>query len=379
MRSRRVVLFLLFVALCIAVGLHAVVPAQTPQGQEVRKAGFPDGWGELGVTALKVLERLVFAVVLGLVIALVLKAGVKDAIAKAVVFVLKEPTKSAADRIVDIAKAVRVSAEDFSSFLQGVTTEGLPVRVRNQFVTKEPAVKEEYKAAIRVAETYRDNGEFGQAIQEYENLLSKGIKDADILSSLGICYSLDNKPEKAIELLKQATNEAPEDPRICHNLGSAYYRAKEYANAIEWLEKSKKLDSVNHQTYIYLGLSFWKMGRFGEAVVATKVVLEKARINDERDVHWIALANNNAAYYLFDIADKTGLVSQDGRDEARKMINIACRLKPDNAKFLDTKGCVYLWEDDVELAHQCFERALRMEPRPLAAEHFNRTAQLLGI
>lgn len=376
MKNRMKLVGVILVVCFAATAYYGVLFAQTPQDQapaEQRSepSWLDDLWSEFGPTMVHLIQWAAAIVLFAYVMSLALKKVVRQSIEKSALSIFDGPVNMLTGKITEMCESV-------STFFRGAKAEGIDIRVRSQFLSsKEPAVTEEYKKVITLAETYRENGQFKEAIREYKELLSKGIEDADILSNLGICYSLDNNPEEALRVLGEAVNKAPEDPRICHNLGSAYYRAKKHAKAIEWLEKSRKLGSVNYQTYIYLGLSLWRTGEFEEAVKITKTVLEKTRIGNKQDVHWIALANNNTAYYLFEIAETTELTSKNGLEEARKMIEIACELEPENSKFVDTRGCIYLWEGKSELAYRCFERSLRMEARALPADHLKRAAKLL--
>lgn len=372
MKGKLKLLFLVFVWLTVIVGFYVVIIAQTGESQGVKWEHFSEFWGLGGATVIHLLEFFVGVLIFSLVMALLLRGVVRQAIEKTGERIFANPINRLSGKLIE-------TAETMTSFFKGAQKNGIGVRVTNQFLAaKGPTVKKEYRTSVKLAEMFRESGQLRRAIKEYEGLVSKGIEDAEILSNLGICYSSDNNFDKAIEILGKAYKLAPEDPRICHNIGLTYYKSKKYEEAIEWLERSVKHGSKSHQTFVYLGLSLWLKGKYEEAIKATKIVLDATKLEEGEDIHWIALANNNIAYYLFEIAERSGLKTKEGFEEAFKMVELACKLEPDNPKFIDTMGCMYLWLGKTELAYQCFERSLKMQPRPLVAEHFNRAAKLLG-
>jgi len=376
MRNRFILFFFVIGFFWLGAQLCGLGVAQVTDVQPAETdapSGLARVWSVVGPIAEHLSEIALGSIIFAIVMAILLRNVVGDAIQKSAVYIFGPRVESLHKRFTEVSDSA-------TAFFEGAQRDRIGRGLGQFLPSRKPTGGGEHEnvIAVKLAESYRESGRFAEAIKEYEELLSKGIGDADIMSSLGITYLLDNKPEKAIELLTRATHEAPENPRICHNLGSALYKIGRHEEAVDWLNKSVTQGSENHQTFIYLGLSLWKIGKYEEAIATTKIVLDRTKEEVPDDAHWIALASNNVAYYLFEIAEKSGLTNKEGLDDAVQLADRACKFKPEKVTYIDTRGCIYLWEGKNEQAYECFERTLRMQPRPLAAEHLTRAAKLLG-
>ncbi|MEM0977957.1 MAG: tetratricopeptide repeat protein [Pseudomonadota bacterium] len=87
-----------------------------------------------------------------------------------------------------------------------------------------------------------------------------------VLNYLG--YSLVEKGqnlEEALEMIKRAVSERPEDGYITDSLGWAYYRLGDYQKAVEPMERAASLVATDPIINDHLGDVYWMVGRKREA------------------------------------------------------------------------------------------------------------------
>ncbi|MCX6831518.1 MAG: tetratricopeptide repeat protein, partial [candidate division Zixibacteria bacterium] len=247
-----------------------------------------------------------------------------------------------------------------------------------QLLLAEKGSAEDYEDELmKVASAYHDAALYPKAISLYEQLLARDSGSVDVLSRLGICYTFLGNLEKAIDAFQRAINLSPDDPTLLHNIGSVYYKRGDYGRSLHLLEQAKKFGSKNPQTLVYQGLSLWRLGRLSDAIDATTPVLAMTDETCVEDRHWIALAHNNIAYYLYDIEQTSKSPSPDRLKDAREHILEATRLEPNVSSYLDTLGCIQMWGHDFRNAKASFERSLMLRPSAFAAEHFAKVARIL--
>jgi tetratricopeptide (TPR) repeat protein len=102
-----------------------------------------------------------------------------------------------------------------------------------------------------------------------------GAQSAMTYHATGLAYLDKDQYDKAIAEFKKAITQAPDMPEIQSNLGVAYYKKGDYANAVVYLRKAaSNLAFANRDRASFnLGLAYQKNREYTKAVEAYKDVL----------------------------------------------------------------------------------------------------------
>jgi len=71
--------------------------------------------------------------------------------------------------------------------------------------------------------------------------------------------------DQALDMLRRAVEQRPEDGFIVDSLGWAYYMTGDYAKAVEFLEHAVEFEPTDSEINEHLGDAYWKTGRHEEA------------------------------------------------------------------------------------------------------------------
>jgi tetratricopeptide (TPR) repeat protein len=92
--------------------------------------------------------------------------------------------------------------------------------------------------------TWADKGvNLDKAEEMIRKALVKKPDDGYIMDSIGWVYYKKGDYKKALDELLKAYDNIPNDPTIAEHLGDTYASLKEYSKAIEYFEKSMKLEN----------------------------------------------------------------------------------------------------------------------------------------
>ena len=105
--------------------------------------------------------------------------------------------------------------------------------------------------------------------EEYESNLLKVLKlnenDADVLNALGYFYVEKKiKLDQAYDLLNKALSLQPQSYYILDSLGWYFYQVKEYAKAIEYLNKAFEIEQ-DEEVLIHLVSAYWQNNEVNRA------------------------------------------------------------------------------------------------------------------
>ena len=95
------------------------------------------------------------------------------------------------------------------------------------------------------------------------------------------------KFDDALNLLQQLAARNPQQPGLSHEIGAAYYKKSDYMKAVEYLKRAVEEQPNDSEAVQLLGLSYYLSGRPAEAVP----YLEKVQT-------WYPSANIDASYIL---------------------------------------------------------------------------------
>lgn len=126
---------------------------------------------------------------------------------------------------------------------------------------------------------YNDKRMTPRAKAEFERALEIDPNDVMALELLGVIIMLDDaNPGESINYFKRITEIVPDYPDAYFYMGSAYYKLKEYEEAIPYLEKALELDPLGigkgYFSTIFIGDSYMELGNYEKAVESYEKSLE---------------------------------------------------------------------------------------------------------
>jgi len=126
----------------------------------------------------------------------------------------------------------------------------------------------------------------GAAEQSLRAALAAAPGSSEVLRLLGIALRLQNRNAEALEMLRQAALQNPDDPLIQNGLGTALDAGGERDAAIAAFERACELAPGAAQLWANLGKSLGDAGRFAEAAP----ILERALALGEHSATRLRLA-----------------------------------------------------------------------------------------
>jgi tetratricopeptide (TPR) repeat protein len=115
--------------------------------------------------------------------------------------------------------------------------------------------------------TYERQKRWPEAEADFRKALELNPDQPQVLNYLG--YSLVDqgmKLEEALEMIKKAVEQRPEDAYIVDSLGWAYYKLGRIEDAVRELERAVSLQPEDPVINDHLGDAYWKIGRKREAI-----------------------------------------------------------------------------------------------------------------
>lgn len=120
---------------------------------------------------------------------------------------------------------------------------------------------------------------------EQDSILQKGITElktattihpayVDAWSSLGLIYDRINKPDSSLLCYEEALAYNANDPAIYNNIGTLFYKHRDYAAAGEAFEKATQLNPNSAISLINLGTCYGALNHYEEALDCCKRALE---------------------------------------------------------------------------------------------------------
>ena len=129
------------------------------------------------------------------------------------------------------------------------------------------ASKDDIKVYLAIANIYRSQSRYKEAIDISKKALRFFPNDGSIHTNLSRFYSLDGSNFDAIEAAKTAVGKLPESERASAytNLCRAYVDTKQYPLAIETCNKALQISSNDGETNFYLGYAYTLTNKPNEA------------------------------------------------------------------------------------------------------------------
>jgi tetratricopeptide (TPR) repeat protein len=119
---------------------------------------------------------------------------------------------------------------------------------------------------LRLASTYKQMGQYGQARDHYLKLLKMNPDKPQILHLLAKVYSKLGKSEKAIEYYQEAIKNRPYNPSWYSDRGLVYFKKGEYDKAISDFNQALSIEPNYAVACNNRGSVYFKKGEYDEAI-----------------------------------------------------------------------------------------------------------------
>ena len=152
-----------------------------------------------------------------------------------------------------------------------------------------------YLAYRNLAEVYRNEGQFNDAIAISKKALLAFSSDGNIYSDLSGYYSLAGRPEDAIQAANSAISLLPNQSAAYTNLCRAYNDVRKYDLAVNACNSALRISPEDGETFYYLGNGYVGLDKSVEATrMYTRAVsglLETTAKHPESSDDWYLLGN----------------------------------------------------------------------------------------
>jgi len=171
---------------------------------------------------------------------------------------------------------------------------------------------------------------------------------------IAFCYKDEEKVDEAIQYLREATRQAPENIELLLYLGAFHEENKDYPEAEKVLKKALQMDDKNTRVHFRLGVVYDKWKKKEASIEQMKKVIEI----DPMDAH----ALNYLGYTYLDL--------DRNMEDAEKLILRAYEIKPEDGYITDSLGWLYFRKGNIQDALLKLEKAVQLVPNdPVILEH----------
>lgn len=134
-------------------------------------------------------------------------------------------------------------------------------------------------AHYKLGLSYRNENKIQNAFIEFQKAYDLNPNDKDNLNAIGLIYLLDfDEIPKAMEFFEKAIRVDPDFSDAYNNLGYAYQTSGDFETALSYYRKaaSNVLYATPEKTYFNMGNSYYRIGRYEEAIHAFKQAIKRA-------------------------------------------------------------------------------------------------------
>ena len=202
-----------------------------------------------------------------------------------------------------------------------------------------------------LADVYLDQKQYQSAIHQYENLLSRGIKNPEIKLRIGIGFfgltehdsTLINKTQGLFEDLRK---EIPNDWRPCWYLGALAVNQHKDSLAGTYFEEVTKLEEHHADAWWFFGTSLLEQGNY-------------SKLLEEMEHAHKALPNDSRMYLLQGLA----LTRMDKQEDAVPPLKKAYDLNPKDIPTLSTLALTLDGLHRFKESDRLYEEGLTLDPK----------------
>ena len=176
----------------------------------------------------------------------------------------------------------------------------------------------------------------------------------DAVVHVAFIYQEDGKNEAAVEFLKTAIENDPDNPDFKYYLGTFYEEIDDFETAEQYIRQAIEIEPDNPRYYFRLGVVYDKDNRKQASMDTMRKVIEL----DPKHAN----AMNYLGYTYADLGQNL--------DEAERLIKEALKYKPNDGYITDSLGWVYYKKGQFDKAIKYLKRAVELVPNdPIMLEH----------
>lgn len=134
-------------------------------------------------------------------------------------------------------------------------------------------------AFYKIGVAYLNENKIQQAFVEFHKAYELDPHNKEILNAIGYIYLMHfDEPQKAIEYFQKAVKVDPNYSDAYNSMGYAYEKSGNFEKAISFykIAISNPVYPTADKTYINLGISYYRLGRYDDALVAFKEATKRA-------------------------------------------------------------------------------------------------------
>ncbi|MFH1075592.1 MAG: tetratricopeptide repeat protein [Pseudomonadota bacterium] len=232
----------------------------------------------------------------------------------------------------------------------GLILIGAPIASCTMHKSNLSNLKKMSEAELQMAEAYRLEGRYAEALQELLKAKDYYDKDPLLYNNLGLVYIAKHEYTKALESFQKALEIDPENAEIANNMGGTYIVLKEWDKAIQCFEKASKnlLYPTPHRPLTNLGIVCYEMKDYQRSISYFKKALDAVPIFYEGDKNQI-YKGIGCSY-----------IAIGNYKEAIKNLEKAVSLAKTFAVAYYELGIAYSMSDFPDKALESFDKALKI-------------------
>ena len=204
-----------------------------------------------------------------------------------------------------------------------------------------------YRGYAWLAFFYLQQAQYEKAAEIYTRLTRLAPENPEAYYNLGAAYLFLGKDDQAIEALEHSIRIRP-SPAGYSNLGTAYYGARRFADAVRNYREAIKYDARNHDLWNNLASAYYFGGQRPEAMEAYRKALELAQQE--------LLVNPRDAGLLGDIASCYARMGE--RKNAQEHLDRSLKLGHSDKDLLFNAAVVYMDMDEQRVALEWLQKAV---------------------
>jgi len=190
-----------------------------------------------------------------------------------------------------------------------------------------------------------DQGQYEEAITNFEKAIRLNNKDGHSNYGLGLSYSRQEKYKDALKYYNKAIQLGLQDSRVYNDLGETYFELERNYEAISAYRKATLLDPQNATAFHNLGFVYDEMLRYNDAISA----FNKALQIDPKDLE--AYKGLGSVY-----------CEKKKYSEAIDACNKALQINSKDAEAYNCLGSIYCIMRKYDDAISAFQKALAINP-----------------
>jgi len=127
---------------------------------------------------------------------------------------------------------------------------------------------------LRLADTYQNIGKYKESIKHYQTLLAKHPDNVILLNNMALAYNQQNNP-KALQLAKQAYDKAPQSGIIADTYGTVLLKQGQNQQALEILKKASELAPNITEIQLHLAEAYYANKDYQQAKQILQTLINK--------------------------------------------------------------------------------------------------------